>query len=85
MSKMTTMLSIVLFAVVVGSAIYITVLKDNVAQLEAEREFVVNQNETLKKQNEILTEDRDATYDKCTTLRDELLNLKDRLEKEATK
>lgn len=62
MNKMTTLLSIALFAVIVGSSIYITVLKDNLMQLEAEHEYVINQNEVLKIRNKQLTEERDELY-----------------------
>jgi len=64
MNKMTTLLSVVLFTVILGSSIYITFLKDSLNSLEVENEYIIKQNERLKKHNKILVEDRDAAYRK---------------------
>lgn len=49
MNKMTTLLSVVLFTVILGSSIYITFLKDSLNSLEVENEYIIKQNERLKK------------------------------------
>lgn len=64
MSKMTTLLFVALFTVILGSSIYITFLKDSLNSLEVENEYIIKQNERLKKHNKILVEDRDAAYRK---------------------
>lgn len=64
MNKMTTLLSVVLFTVILGSSIYITFLKDSLNSLEVENEYIIKQNERLKKHNKILVEDRDTAYRK---------------------
>lgn len=64
MNKMTTLLFVALFTVILGSSIYITFLKDSLNSLEVENEYIIKQNERLKKHNKILVEDRDAAYRK---------------------
>lgn len=64
MNKMTTLLFVALFTVILGSSIYITFLKDSLNSLEVENEYIIKQNERLKKYNKILVEDRDAAYRK---------------------
>jgi len=63
-NKMTTLLFVALFTVILGSSIYITFLKDSLNSLEVENEYIIKQNERLKKHNKILVEDRDAAYRK---------------------
>lgn len=48
MNKMTTLLFVALFTVILGSSIYITFLKDSLNSLEVENEYIIKQNERLK-------------------------------------
>jgi len=81
--KMTSLYAITTALIVIISAIYITNLHNKLESTEEQLQLEQIQNEELKKANKRLTEDIEYMDKQYRSVRDELWNLKNGLERES--